>query len=184
MWLSPRPDWTSQGQELYSPLLWVHSIYPVWSLPSASHHCCSVAKLCPILWDSKDCSTPVSPVFHHFHEFGQTHVHCGEGNGNPLHCSCLENPMDRGAWWAAVYGVAQSRTQLKRLSSSSSSNVHISVLFCQINPPSPSPTESKSLLFTSVSPLLPACTIISTVFLNSIYTRFLIVIIKWWHFAM
>ena len=44
----------------------------------------------------------------------------GEGNGNPLQCSCLENPRDRGAWWAAVYGVAQSRTRLKRLSSSSS----------------------------------------------------------------
>ena len=42
----------------------------------------------------------------------------GEGNGNPLQCSCLENPRDRGAWWAAVYGVAQSRTWLKRLSSS------------------------------------------------------------------
>ena len=46
----------------------------------------------------------------------------GEGNGNPLQCSCLENPRDRGAWWAAVYGPAQSRTQLKRLSSSSSSS--------------------------------------------------------------
>ena len=46
----------------------------------------------------------------------------GEGNGNPLQCSCLENPRDRGAWWAAVYGIAQSRTQLKRLSSSSSRN--------------------------------------------------------------
>ena len=45
----------------------------------------------------------------------------GEGNGNPLQCSCLENPRDGGAWWAAVYGVAQSWTQLKRLSSSSSS---------------------------------------------------------------
>ena len=45
----------------------------------------------------------------------------GEGNGNPLQCSCLENPRDGGAWWAAVYGVAQGRTQLKRLSSSSSS---------------------------------------------------------------
>ena len=44
----------------------------------------------------------------------------GEGNGNPLQCSCLENPRDRGAWWAAVYGVAQGWTQLKRLSSSSS----------------------------------------------------------------
>ena len=47
----------------------------------------------------------------------------GEGNGNPLQYSCLENPRDRGAWWSAVYGVVQGRTQLKRLSSSSS-------LFC------------------------------------------------------
>ena len=46
----------------------------------------------------------------------------GEGNGNPLQCSCLENPRDGGAWWAAVSGVPQSRTWLKRLSSSSSSN--------------------------------------------------------------
>ena len=43
----------------------------------------------------------------------------GEGNGNPLQCSCLENPRDGGPWWAAVYGVAQSRTWLKWLSSSS-----------------------------------------------------------------
>ena len=42
----------------------------------------------------------------------------GAGNGNPLQCSCLENPRDRGIWWASVYGVAQSRTRLKRLSSS------------------------------------------------------------------
>ena len=47
----------------------------------------------------------------------------GEGNGSPLQCSCLENPRDGGAWWAAVYGVAQSWTQLKQLSSSSSSSV-------------------------------------------------------------
>ena len=40
----------------------------------------------------------------------------GEGNGNPLQCSCLENPRDREAWWAAVYGVTQSRTRLKQLS--------------------------------------------------------------------
>ena len=46
----------------------------------------------------------------------------GEGNGNPLQCSCLENSRDGGAWWAAVYGVAQSRTWLKQLSSSSSSS--------------------------------------------------------------
>ena len=47
----------------------------------------------------------------------------GEGNGNPLQCSCLENPRDRGAWWAAVHGVAQSQTRLKQLSSSSSKHI-------------------------------------------------------------
>ena len=51
----------------------------------------------------------------HFH-FSLSRI--GEGNGNPLQCSCLENPRDRGAWWAAVYGVAQIRTRLKRRSSS------------------------------------------------------------------
>ena len=49
----------------------------------------------------------------------------GEGNGNPLQCSCLESPRDGGAWWAAVYRIAQSRTRLKRLSSSSSSSSRI-----------------------------------------------------------
>ena len=52
----------------------------------------------------------------HFH----SSLSCtGEGNGNPLQCSCLENPRDGGAWWAAIYGVAQSQTRLKRHSSSS-----------------------------------------------------------------
>ena len=46
----------------------------------------------------------------------------GEGNGNPLQCSCLEDPRDGGAWWAAIYGVAQSWTRLKRLSSSSTAD--------------------------------------------------------------
>ena len=47
----------------------------------------------------------------------------GEGNGNPLQCSCLENCRDWGAWWAAIYGVAQSQTRLKQLSSSSRSGL-------------------------------------------------------------
>ena len=48
------------------------------------------------------------------------HFSCiGEGNGNPLQCSCLENPRDRGGWWASIYGVSHSRTRLKQLSSSS-----------------------------------------------------------------
>ena len=53
--------------------------------------------------------------------FINSHIHNGEDNGKPLQCSFLENPRDGGAWWAAVYGVAQSRTRLKQLSSSSSS---------------------------------------------------------------
>ena len=51
------------------------------------------------------------------------HVCIGEGNGNPVQCSCLENPGDGRAWWAAVYGVAQSWTRLKRLSSRGSSSI-------------------------------------------------------------
>ena len=58
----------------------------------------------------------------------------GEGNCNPLQCSCLENPRDRGAWWAAVCGVAQSRTRLKRLSSSSNEAVAAQETFCTIKP--------------------------------------------------
>ena len=73
---------------------------------------------------------------------GRLHFHfslsCfGGGNGNPLQCSCLENPRDGGAWWAAVYGVAQSRTRLKRLSSSSSSSSRqkfSSSQVCLLNP--------------------------------------------------
>ena len=52
----------------------------------------------------------------------------GEGNGNPLQYSCLENPRDGGAWWAAVYGVALSRTRLMRLSSSSSNSSVLSMI--------------------------------------------------------
>ena len=54
----------------------------------------------------------------------------GEGNGNPLQCSCLENPRDGGAWWAAVYGVTQSRTQLKWLSSNIWWRIDVFELWC------------------------------------------------------
>ena len=70
--------------------------------------CCSVAQSCPTLCD---CSTSF-PVLHGLSEFAQTHVLCGESNGNPFQYSCLENPMDRGAWQAAVLGVAESRIRL------------------------------------------------------------------------
>ena len=62
----------------------------------------------------------------HFH----SSLSCiGEGNGNPLQCSCLENPRDAGAWWAAVSGVSQSQTRLKRLSSSSSIHMNYTQMF-------------------------------------------------------
>ena len=57
------------------------------------------------------------------------HFSCiGEGNGNPLQCSYVENPRDGGAWWSAIYGVSQSRTLLKRLSSSSKCYVSNTIL--------------------------------------------------------
>ena len=64
-------------------------------------------------WGREELDTTEWPHFH----FSLSCI--GEGNGNPLQCSCLENPRDGGAWWAVVYGVAQSRTRLRRLSSSS-----------------------------------------------------------------
>ena len=99
----------------------------------------------------------------HFH-FSLSYT--AEGNGNPIQCSCLENPRNGGAWWAAVYGVAQSRTRLKRLSSSSSS-VYTSMLFSQFVLASPSPAVSLRLClhFFSVNRF------ISTIFLDSLCMR-------------
>ena len=82
-------------------------------LPGKSHGQRSLVGCSP--WGRKESD---STERLHFHVL----LSCiGEGNGNPLQCSCLENPRDGGAWWAANYGVTQSRTQLTRLSSSSSS---------------------------------------------------------------
>ena len=81
-------------------------------LPGKSHGRRSLVGCSP--WGREESDTTERLPFH----FSLSCV--GEGNGNPLQCSCLENPRDGGAWWAAVYGVAQSRTRLKRLSSSSS----------------------------------------------------------------
>ena len=79
-------------------------------LPGKSHGRRSLVGCSP--WGREELDTT---EWLHFH-FSLSCI--GEGNGNPLQCSCLENPRDGGAWWAAIYGVAQSRTRLKRLSSS------------------------------------------------------------------
>ena len=93
-------------------------------LPGNSHGRRSLVGCSP--WGREETDTT---EWLHFH-FSLSLI--GEGNGNPLQRSCLENPRDGGAWWAAVYGVAQSRTQLKRLSSSSSSNPQIVFLYQKI----------------------------------------------------
>ena len=83
-------------------------------LPGKSHGLRSLVGCSP--WGREDSDTTERLHFH----FSLSCIR--EGNGNPLQCSCLENPRDRGAWWAAVYGVTQSRTRLKWLRSSSSSS--------------------------------------------------------------
>ena len=96
-------------------------VYPVWNwrrhwhptpvlLPGKSHGRRSLVGSSP--WGHEESDTTERLHFH----FSLSCI--GEENGNPLQCSCLENPRDGGAWWAALYGVAQSRTRLKRLSSS------------------------------------------------------------------
>ena len=82
-------------------------------LPGKSHGRRSLVGCSP--WGRQESDTTEGLHFH----FSLSCI--GEGNGNPLQCSCLENPRDGGAWWAVIYGVAQSRTRLKQLSSSSSS---------------------------------------------------------------
>ena len=89
-------------------------------LPGKSHGWRSLVGCSP--WGCKELDT--SERLHFY--FSLSCI--GEGNGNPLQCCCLENPRDGGAWWAAVYGVAQSRTRLKRLSSSSSSKAICTVI--------------------------------------------------------
>ena len=84
-------------------------------LPGKSHGWWSLVGCSP--WGPQESDTTERLPFHFS-------LSCfGEGNGNPLQCSCLESPRDGGAWWAAVSGVAQSRTRLKWLSSSSNTSI-------------------------------------------------------------
>ena len=88
-----------------------HSSIPAWRIPLTER---SLVGYSP--WGHEESDTTEQLHFHFS-------LSCfGEGNGNPLQCSCLENPRDGGAWRAAVYGVTQSRTRLKRLGGGSSSS--------------------------------------------------------------
>ena len=86
-------------------------------LPGKSHGRRNLVGCSP--WGSEELNTTERLHFH----FSLSCI--GEGNGNPLQCSCLENPRDGGAWWAAIYGVSQNQTRPKWLNSSSSSRQHI-----------------------------------------------------------
>ena len=105
-------------------ILWRRQWHPTpVLLPGKSHGWRSLVGCS--LWGREESDTIEQ---HHF-PFSLTRI--GEGNGTPLQYSCLENPRDGGAWWAAIYGVAQSRTPLKQLSSSSSSR---SILMLPLRP--------------------------------------------------
>ena len=109
---------------MYLYLLSLHVWRRTWHptpvlLPGKSHGWRSLVGYSPWGREESDTTERLHFIFHF-----QFSLSCiGEGNGNPLQYSCLEKPRDRGAWWAAVYGVAQSQTQLKWLSSSSSLRV-------------------------------------------------------------
>ena len=92
-------------------------------LPGNSHGWMSLVGCSP--WGSEESDATEQLHFH----FSLSCI--GEGNGNPLQCSCLENPRDGGVWWAAVYGMAQSRTRLTWLSSSSS--IPSALLYLQLS---------------------------------------------------
>ena len=97
-------------------------------LPGKSHGWRSLVGCSP--WGREESDTTEQLHFH----FSLSCI--GDRNGNPLQCSCLENPRDGRAWQAAVYGVAQSQTRLKRLSSSSSSSSRASLIHTQSSEPS------------------------------------------------
>ena len=109
-WILVQNIWIVSAQSLY---FWRRHWQPTpVLLPGNSHGRRSLVGCSP--WGREESDTT---GWLHFH-FSLSCI--GEGNGNPLQCSCLENPRDGGAWWAAIYRVAQSQTRLMWLSSSSS----------------------------------------------------------------
>ena len=116
----PLPHWTTQSRwwgpgekrlhHILGDLIKMQTLHPTpVLLPGKSHGQRSLVGCSP--WGCEESDTTEQLHFHFS-------LSCtGEGNGNPLQCSCLENPRDGRAWWAAIYGVTQSRTQLMWLSS-------------------------------------------------------------------
>ena len=115
--LNVNPIWRISPQQQTDdvwPNIWV--LYPSQKAAMATHSSTLAWK---IPWMEEPGRLQAMGLLRVGHNWVTSLSRIGEGSGNPLQCSCLEKPRDRGAWWAAVYGVAQSRTRLKRLSSSS-----------------------------------------------------------------
>ena len=117
--LSQMSQWDLNSYD-FLPFILCEPMLPLWRrqwqptpvlLPGKSPRRKSLVGCSP--WDRKESDMTEQLHFH----FSLSCI--GEGNDNPLQCSCLENPRDGGPWWVAVYGVTQSQTQLKQLSSSS-----------------------------------------------------------------
>ena len=127
-------------------ILWRRKWHPTpVLLPGKSHRRRSLVGCSP--WGRKELDTTERLDFH----FSLSRI--GEGNGNPLQCSCLENPRDGGAWLASVYGVVQSRTRLKRLSSSRSNNHTHTHTLTEVKKQETSRKKSISALLTMPKPL-------------------------------
>ena len=102
----PNLDFSSMLFAGKQELQWRRQWHPTPEfMPGKSHGWRSLVGCSP--WGRKESDTTEQLPFH----FSLSCI--GEGNGNPLQCSCLENPRDGGAWWAAIYGVTQGQTQLK-----------------------------------------------------------------------
>ena len=110
--------------DMGSGKLWIYDTrYRVWVEKALATHSSTLAW--KILWTEEPGRLQSMGSLRVRHDWATSLFHfslscIGEGNGNPLQCSCLENPRDEGAWWAAIYGVTQSQTWLTWLSSSSS----------------------------------------------------------------
>ena len=113
LWSSPKliPQFTHEKNVRQIPVRGILKYIYLALLPGKSHGWRNLVGCSP--WGHEESDTTERLHFH----FSLSCI--GEGNGNPLQCSCLENPRDRGAWWVAIYGVAKSWTRLKRLNSSS-----------------------------------------------------------------
>ena len=141
--LRVRHDWAT-SISLFTFIHWRRQWHPTpVLLPGKSHGWRSLVGCSPWgRWES-DMTEQL-----HFH-FSLSCV--GEGNGNPLQCSCLENPRDGGAWWAAVYGVTQGRTRPKWLSSSSSRLIITFLLISWLQSPSAVILEHQKIKCDTVS---------------------------------